>query len=327
MVLALRGAAARADPRPTAAVALRAGSTTAIAELRQLVHGGDAGAAGRAGARRGRPRTSSTGCRSAPASTSASTDGTLPAALESTGVLRRRRGARQRPQALRRDDAGGPAAAPDGRAASSRSTTTASAGARPGAGLRGLADRVDVLGGRLVVDSPAGVRHAAAGGAAVRVVIGEDEALLREGLAAAARRGRLRRSSPPPPTPPGSSRRAAQHEPDLVHHRHPHAARQHRRRAAGGAADPRGAAGDRDRSCSPSTFSAATRSNCSATQPRGVGYLLKQRIADITTFRRRRAPGRRGRHRARPRGRRADGGPRGPRRRPRSPLASARSSR
>ena len=62
--------------------------------------------------------------------------------------------------------------------------TTASAAPRPaGAGMRGMADRVEALGGRLDVDSPPGGGTRVRGGAAVRVVIGEDEALLREGLA------------------------------------------------------------------------------------------------------------------------------------------------
>ncbi len=51
-----------------------------------------------------------------------------------------------------------------------------------GSGLRGLADRVEALGGRLRVWTPRR-RHARAGGDAVRVVIAEDSVLLREGLA------------------------------------------------------------------------------------------------------------------------------------------------
>ena len=52
-----------------------------------------------------------------------------------------------------------------------------------GSGLRGLADRVEALGGRLRVWTPARRRHAGAGGDPVRVVIAEDSVLLREGLA------------------------------------------------------------------------------------------------------------------------------------------------
>ena len=52
-----------------------------------------------------------------------------------------------------------------------------------GSGLRGLADRVEALGGRLRIWTPAGRRHAGAGGDPVRVAIAEDSVLLREGLA------------------------------------------------------------------------------------------------------------------------------------------------
>ena len=52
-----------------------------------------------------------------------------------------------------------------------------------GTGLRGLADRVEALGGRLRIWTPAGRRDPRAGGAAVRVAIAEDSVLLREGLA------------------------------------------------------------------------------------------------------------------------------------------------
>ena len=51
-------------------------------------------------------------------------------------------------------------------------------------GLRsGLADRVAALGGSLQVASPVGSRHRGGGRAPVRIVIGEDSALFREGLA------------------------------------------------------------------------------------------------------------------------------------------------
>ena len=51
----------------------------------------------------------------------------------------------------------------------------------PGSGLAGMTDRVTALGGSLTVESPAG-RARGDGGAAVRVLIAEDQALLREGL-------------------------------------------------------------------------------------------------------------------------------------------------
>ena len=63
---------------------------------------------------------------------------------------------------------------------------------RRGTGLRGLADRVSGVDGRLFVDSPAGGTDRAHRGAAVRVVIAEDSVLLREGLARLLGGGRLR---------------------------------------------------------------------------------------------------------------------------------------
>ena len=54
--------------------------------------------------------------------------------------------------------------------------------AESGYGLRGIADRLDVLGGRFARRKPGRWRHAASGGGSLRVVIGEDEVLLREGL-------------------------------------------------------------------------------------------------------------------------------------------------
>ena len=57
------------------------------------------------------------------------------------------------------------------------------AGLRPGSGLAGLADRVDALGGRLDIDSAPGAGTRVTRGAAVRVIIAEDQVLLREGLA------------------------------------------------------------------------------------------------------------------------------------------------
>ena len=61
-----------------------------------------------------------------------------------------------------------------------------------GTGLRGLADRVEALGGRLRVWTPAGRRDARTSGDPMRVVIAEDSVLFREGLRASCRRGRVR---------------------------------------------------------------------------------------------------------------------------------------
>ena len=52
-----------------------------------------------------------------------------------------------------------------------------------GSGLRGLRDRVEAHGGTLRIDSHAGTRHNPHRGAPMRVIIAEDQVLLREGLA------------------------------------------------------------------------------------------------------------------------------------------------
>ena len=65
------------------------------------------------------------------------------------------------------------------------------ADAARGSGLRGLADRVEALDGRLRVVSPPGAGTVVTRGAAVRVVIADDSLLVREGIAALLRaRGR-----------------------------------------------------------------------------------------------------------------------------------------
>ena len=51
-----------------------------------------------------------------------------------------------------------------------------------GSGLRGLADRVEALGGQLRIWTPPGGGTRGARGGAVRVVIAEDNVLLRDGL-------------------------------------------------------------------------------------------------------------------------------------------------
>ena len=61
--------------------------------------------------------------------------------------------------------------------------------------------------------------------------------------------------------------------------------------------------------CSPSTWRSVTRPSCWRPTPPGVGYLLKDRVADVAEFVDARAPRRRGRHRARPGGGRPAAGP------------------
>ena len=83
-------------------------------------------------------------------------------------LLRRRRGDHQRrPVRARRRTPRSRSSRDDGRGRASRSATTASAAPTPtaGSGLRGLADRVAALDGRLEVDSPPGA------GTTVRAVI------------------------------------------------------------------------------------------------------------------------------------------------------------
>ena len=71
-------------------------------------------------------------------------------------VLRRRRGRGQRPEARRRDGDRGAARTPR-RRARGRGRRRRPGWSRPqGGGLRGLADRVEALGGTLLVDSPQG---------------------------------------------------------------------------------------------------------------------------------------------------------------------------
>ena len=72
----------------------------------------------------------------------------------------------------------------------SRSPTTASVvrAASGGSGLRGLQDRVEALAGRLLVTSPPGAGTVVTRGGAVRVVIADDNLLMREGIAALVRR-------------------------------------------------------------------------------------------------------------------------------------------
>ena len=117
----------------------------------------------------------------------------------------------------------------------------------------------------------------------MRVVIGEDEALLREGLVLVLEHAGIEVAGSASDAdevvdlrPPAPARRAR--------HRHPHAPDPHRRRAARGGARAGRGAGDQASSSCPSTSSAATRASCWGTRAAGVGYLLKYRIADGVGF-------------------------------------------
>ena len=127
-----------------------------------------------------------------------------------------------------------------------------------GSGLRGLADRVEALGGRLRVWSPRGRRNPGAGGDAVRVAIAEDSVLLREGLA------RLLGEAGfdvvgQCGTADDLLLKVRSYSPDVVDRRHPAAADAQRRGPAGRARDPGEVPVASACSCSRSTSSSASR--------------------------------------------------------------------
>ena len=127
-----------------------------------------------------------------------------------------------------------------------------------GSGLRGLADRVEALGGRLRVWTPAGGGTRVQGGDPVRVVIAEDSVLLREGLERLLERERASTSSAA-----ARRRRAAAEGAQLVagrrDRRHPAATDAQRRGPARRARDPRRASLASACSCSRSTSSSGWR--------------------------------------------------------------------
>ena len=152
---------------------------------------------------------------------------------------------------------------------SSRSPTTASAAPTEagGSGLRGLADRVEALDGRLRVVEPARRRDHRRRGAAVRVVIADDSVLVREGIAAilpragidvaaqVGSRGRAarRRSTPTCPTSPSSTSACRRRRPTRGCARRTRSARATRRSAS---------------SSSPSTSRSGSRRACWPRPPR-----------------------------------------------------------
>ena len=173
------------------------------------------------------------------------------------------------------------------RAARSRSPTTASAARRAPAapGMRG--DGRPRRGARrpAAVDERRPARGTrVARGAAMRVVIGEDQALMREGLALAARAGGLRDRRRSPPTREDARPQGARPPARPRRHRHPHAADPHRRRAAGGARDPRASCPDLPVLVLSQHVQRRYAAELLESGDGGVGYLLKQRVADVDAF-------------------------------------------
>ena len=127
---------------------------------------------------------------------------------------------------------GAPAATSARRCWWSSATTAAAAPTRAGSGLAGLRARVEALDGRLRVESPpaAGRRR---GEPAVRVVIAEDLALLREGLVALLRENDIEVVAQVEDGP-GLLRAIAGHEPGPGDRRRAPAADVQRRGPAGG---------------------------------------------------------------------------------------------
>ena len=142
----------------------------------------------------------------------------------------------------------------------------------------------------------------------LRVVIAEDAVLLREGLQPGAPRGRPRsaRHRRGRGAAAATGRRATARR---RHRRCPDAAHADHRGAPGGAANPPPVAGHGGRGAV-HHVETELLFDLLADDPRGIGYVLKERVADIPPVHRRRsAPGRRGRVGDRPRGGLPAGGP------------------
>ena len=136
-----------------------------------------------------------------------------------------------------------------GGAAARTGSGTGRAG-RPGRGHRWVADD----------DQPGGRGHHDRGGAAVRIVIGEDSALFREGLASLlveAGHDIVGRAADAETLLDV----VTETQPDLAHHRRTHAARPHRRRRPGRAPHPARPTPAWPSCCSPSTWRPSTPSS------------------------------------------------------------------
>ena len=154
---------------------------------------------------------------------------------------------------------------------------------RRGTGLTGIRRRVAALGRDGRAEQPDRRADRAAGGVAVRVVIAEDNVLLREGLPAARDR-RASRWWPRSTTPHAMIAASLEHRPGRRHHGHPAAADVPRRGVAR-RARPRAAQTPGCRCCCcPSTSSAPYATELLVDGAGGVGYLLKDRVAGVEEF-------------------------------------------
>ena len=148
---------------------------------------------------------------------------------------------------------------------------------------------------------PAGRRHRGHRGAAVRVVIADDNLLIREGIASLLRRAGIEIAAEAS-TADELFDAVDAHEPDVGDHRHPDAADADRRGHPRGARDPRTPPADRPRDPLP-----ARRSRHRYTRARGEPGAARLPAQGPRQRRRRvrrhAAPRRRGRRGARPRGR------------------------
>ncbi len=154
-------------------------------------------------------------------------------------------------------------------------------GARAGAGVRGMADRVAAVAGDLTVDSPGRRRHARAGGDPVRVVIGEDQALMREGLRLVLERAGFEIAALTADARAAAARRGLRLDLVVADIRMPPNNTDDGLRAA---LELRGEAPELPVIVLSQHVSRQYATELLESGSRGVAYVLKQRIADIDAF-------------------------------------------
>ena len=200
------------------------------------------------------------------------------------GVLRDRRGADEHGQARRRASAAGWLLSDEHRDARRARRRRRPRRRRPerGSGLAGLRARVEALDGSLRVESPDGGGHRRGGEPAVRVVIAEDLALLREGLVALLRENDIEVVAQVEDGP-ALLRAIAGHEPDLaiVDVRLPPTFSDEGLLAAIEARRRQPALGVLVLSQYVET---AYASELIGEDTAGIGYLLKERVGDVRAF-------------------------------------------